>query len=78
MLAQGDIAIATLRKPSALNDLKAQYGPEKLFVLPLDITKNEDIEGAFVKAKQVFGRVDVVISNAGFSGEVCCSAVVRG
>lgn len=69
VLAQGDIAIATLRKPSVLEDLKAQHGPEKLLILPLDVTKNEDIDSAFKRAKEVFGRVDVVISNAGFSGE---------
>ncbi|ORY89327.1 hypothetical protein BCR35DRAFT_174519 [Leucosporidium creatinivorum] len=67
VLAQGDIAIATLRKPSVLDDLKAQHGPEKLLVLRLDVTKKEDIEQAFQEAKKVFGRIDVVISNAGFS-----------
>jgi NAD(P)-dependent dehydrogenase (short-subunit alcohol dehydrogenase family) len=70
VLAQGDMAVATLRTPSALDDLKAQHGPEKLLILPLDVTKNEDIENAFKRAKEAFGRIDVVISNAGFSGEL--------
>jgi len=65
VLAQGDIAIATLRQPSALDNIRAQHGPEKLLILPLDVTKHEDIENAFKRAKEVFGRIDVVISNAG-------------
>ncbi|ORY89328.1 NAD-P-binding protein [Leucosporidium creatinivorum] len=66
-LARGDIAIATLRKPSVLDDLKLQYGPERLLVLPLDVTENDDIGNAFKQARLVYGRVDAVISNAGFS-----------
>ncbi|KAF7795784.1 hypothetical protein EIP86_006951 [Pleurotus ostreatoroseus] len=66
VLAQGDIAVATLRKPEELDDLKAKYGADKLLVLKLDVTKTNEISQAFQKAIDVFGRIDVVFNNAGF------------
>ena len=67
VLRHGDIAIATLRKPEVLDDLKAQYAADKLLTLKLDVTNLDAIAAAFTKAKEVFGRVDVVFNNAGFS-----------
>ena len=66
VLRRGDIAIATLRKPEVLDDLKAQYAADKLLTLKLDVTNLDEIAAAFTKAKEVFGRVDVVFNNAGF------------
>ena len=65
-LENGDIAVATLRKPEVLNDLVAQYGPDRLLVLTLDVTKPTEIKAAFASAKAAFGRVDIVFNNAGF------------
>ena len=48
-----------------LNDLVAQYPQEQLLVLKVDVTVHQDILDAFKKAKEAFGRVDVVVSNAG-------------
>lgn len=72
VLSKGDIAVATLRKPEVLNELKAKYAVSKLLVLKLDVTKPNDIVDAFNKAKEVFGRIDVVFNNAGYSvvGEI--------
>ena len=67
VLANGDIAVATLRTPAALADLSAMYGPNRLLVLPLDVTVRADIVRAFERAHEAFGRVDVVVSNAGVS-----------
>ena len=39
---------------------------ERLLVLKLDVTKQQDIIDAFQKAKEVFGRVDVVFNNAAY------------
>ncbi|EED83056.1 predicted protein [Postia placenta Mad-698-R] len=64
-LQSGDIAIATLRSPAALADLASQYGPDKLLILRLDVSKPDEILVAFAKAKEAFGRIDVVFNNAG-------------
>lgn len=69
-LAQGDIVIATLRTPSALDDLVARHGTDRLLVLPLDITKPEQRVAALEAAKSRFGRIDVFINNAGQVGPV--------
>ena len=65
VLSKGDIAVATLRKPEVLNDLAAQYLKERLLLLKVDVTVHQDILDAFQQAKDAFGRVDVVVSNAG-------------
>lgn len=67
VLKNGDIAIATLRKPEALSDLQTQYDTTKLLVLRLDVTKPQEIRDAFAQAKEAYGRVDVVFNNAGYS-----------
>ncbi|GAA5973861.1 hypothetical protein JCM11641_003199 [Rhodosporidiobolus odoratus] len=71
-LAQGDIAIATLRKPEVISDLKKKWGEDRLLVMRLDITKPEEVDAVFAAAKKHFGRLDVVINNAAIStlGEV--------
>ncbi|BGP12898.1 hypothetical protein JCM10213_005149 [Rhodosporidiobolus nylandii] len=72
ILANGDIAIATLRKPSALDDLSSKYGPDRLVVLPLDVAKVEQVDSVFATIKERFGGLDAVVNNAGISafGEV--------
>lgn len=66
LLKQGDIVVATLRKPEVLAELQRQYPADKLLVLKLDVSKPEDVSNAFVKAKEAFGRIDVVFNNAGY------------
>lgn len=73
VLSKGDIAVATLRKPSALSDLTAKYGKDKLLVVKLDVTQLQDILDAFAKAKEVFGKIDVVYNNAGYGKDSCYS-----
>jgi len=65
VLRNGEIAVATLRKPSVLDDLAAQYPPTQLLVLPLDVTNEVQVKSVFAQAKNAFGRVDVVYNNAG-------------
>ena len=59
-----------------LDDLKARYPADKLLVLKLDVTSAQDIHDAFKKAKETFGRIDVVFNNAGYAafGEVEASS----
>ncbi|GAA5977359.1 hypothetical protein JCM11641_000074 [Rhodosporidiobolus odoratus] len=72
ILARGDIAIATLRKPDVLAEFQTKYGEDRLLVLPLDVTKKEQVDAAFSAVKERFGGLDVLINNAGISafGEV--------
>ncbi|KAI0738147.1 NAD-P-binding protein [Daedaleopsis nitida] len=72
VLEKGDIAVATLRKPEVVEDLKKQYASEQLLVLKVDVTIPEDIIHAFQTTKEKFGRLDVVVNNAGYAvlGEV--------
>ena len=65
-LAHGDRVVATLRKPEALESLQAKYSADRLLVTRLDVTKLDEIESAFAKAKEAFGRVDVIFNNAGW------------
>ncbi|KAM5545862.1 hypothetical protein V8D89_000900 [Ganoderma adspersum] len=66
-LAHGDRVVATLRKPEVLNDFASKYTPEQLLVLRLDVSKPDEIKDAFAKAKETFGRIDVVFNNAGYA-----------
>lgn len=64
-LNQGDIVVATLHKPQVLSDLAARYPVDKLLILKVDVTKQEDIDEAFTRTRSAFGRLDVVFNNAG-------------
>ncbi|KAL8783869.1 MAG: hypothetical protein Q9195_009261 [Heterodermia aff. obscurata] len=64
ILDKGDIAVATARKPETLS---FSGSSEKNFLaLKLDVTKDADIEAAFKTTVEKFGRVDVVVNNAGY------------
>ena len=65
ILKGGDIAVATLRAPSALDDLKQAYDESQLLVLPLDVTNVEQIKSAFQTATDKYGRIDFVYNLAG-------------
>ncbi|TFK34714.1 NAD-P-binding protein [Crucibulum laeve] len=65
VLSHGNKVIATLRKPSALDSLASEYPSSQLLILPLDVSKPDQIEAAFAKGKEVFDRIDVVYNNAG-------------
>ena len=62
---QGEIVVATLRKPEVLQGLSTSYPEDKLLVLKVDVTNQADIDHAFARTKEVFGRLDVVFNNAG-------------
>ncbi|EMD37838.1 hypothetical protein CERSUDRAFT_94830 [Gelatoporia subvermispora B] len=66
VLARGDIAVATLRRPEMLTDLSARYSVDHLLVLKLDVTSEDEIAAAFAKTKEIFGRLDVVFNNAAY------------
>lgn len=65
VLAAGDNLVATARNPAQLADLSERYGGQVL-TLALDVT-NEAAAAATVEAAvKRFGRIDVLVNNAGY------------
>ena len=65
LLARGDRVAATLRSVRALDDLKARYA-ERLWVAPLDVSDPAAVRRVVDHAFADLGRIDVVVSNAGY------------
>lgn len=64
-LDRGDQVAATARNASSLDDLVQQYG-ELLLPIELEVTDRDAVFAAVARAKEHFGRLDVVVNNAGF------------
>ncbi|GAA3570880.1 SDR family oxidoreductase [Microlunatus spumicola] len=64
-LERGDRVAATARDTSSLDDLVEKYG-DALLPLQLDVTDREADLAAVRQAHDHFGRLDVVINNAGY------------
>jgi NAD(P)-dependent dehydrogenase (short-subunit alcohol dehydrogenase family) len=65
-LDAGDAVAATARRPDQLGDLVDAYG-DRVLPLPLDVTDAEAARTAVATARDHFGRVDVVVNNAGYA-----------
>lgn len=65
-LQRGDKVVATARNIDSIADFKDKYG-DNVLILPLDVTKPEQVQNAVKTAHEHFGRLDVVINNAGYS-----------
>ncbi|MGK9127251.1 SDR family NAD(P)-dependent oxidoreductase [Olivibacter sp. SA151] len=65
-LARGDKVAATARKLESIADLKDQYG-EQVLTVALDVTKPDQVKEAVTAAHAHFGRLDMVLNNAGYS-----------
>jgi NAD(P)-dependent dehydrogenase (short-subunit alcohol dehydrogenase family) len=64
-LKRGDRVAATARDPAALADLVSTYG-DAVLALPLDVTDRDAVFEAIGQAHRHFGRLDVILSNAGY------------
>ncbi|KAF9246604.1 NAD(P)-binding protein [Melanogaster broomeanus] len=64
LLNKGIKVVATLRNPDARRPCR-QIPTSELVVVKLDVTQSSDVLAAFEKARQAFGKIDVVFNNAG-------------
>jgi NAD(P)-dependent dehydrogenase (short-subunit alcohol dehydrogenase family) len=65
VLAAGDRLVATARDPGRLADLQERYG-DQLRTAVLDVTDADAARAAVQTAVDGFGRLDVLVNNAGF------------
>jgi NADP-dependent 3-hydroxy acid dehydrogenase YdfG len=68
VLASGDRLVATARDPRRLEDLVKEYG-DQVRTVTLDVADEDVAKAAVQVAMNAFGRLDVVVNNAG-SGDV--------
>jgi NAD(P)-dependent dehydrogenase (short-subunit alcohol dehydrogenase family) len=59
--ARGDRVVVTARRPEALADLQG----DDVMALSLDVTREDAIEPVLDAAVDRFGRIDVLVNNAG-------------
>ncbi|PWS31821.1 SDR family oxidoreductase [Pedobacter paludis] len=64
-LKRGDQVVATARDLSTLSDLVSTYG-DQILPIKLDVNDRAADFDAVKKAKDHFGRIDVLINNAGY------------
>ncbi len=65
LLAQGARVVATARKVDGLKELETRY-PETALVAAMDVTDQQQVEAAVSAAVKGFGRIDVLVNNAGY------------
>jgi NAD(P)-dependent dehydrogenase (short-subunit alcohol dehydrogenase family) len=68
-LAADHRVVATARNPRDLDDLVARHG-DRILALPLDVTDSVAAALALEAAVNVFGRIDVLVNNAGQADRV--------
>ncbi len=64
-LKRGDKVAATARDPRTLDGLARTYG-DAVLTLPLDVTDRDAVFAAVGQAHRHFGRLDVILCNAGY------------
>src|SRR6266851_3552311 len=65
VLATGDRLVATARNPAQLADLVERYR-DRIRAVALNVTDDRAAEHAVQSAVDAFGRVDVLVNNAGY------------
>lgn len=65
VLVNGDKVAATARNISSLNDLANTY-KDSILPLEMDVNNQEQVRQAVAETVRHFGRIDVLVNNAGF------------
>jgi NAD(P)-dependent dehydrogenase (short-subunit alcohol dehydrogenase family) len=65
VLDQGHKLVATARNPAQLADLAERYG-DQVRTVALDVTDEQAANSAIKAASEAFGRLDVLVNNAGY------------
>lgn len=65
-LKRGDKVAATARNINSIAALKETYG-DNVLMLEVDVTNAKQVQSAIKKAYEYFGRLDVMLNNAGYS-----------
>src|ERR1700761_3341082 len=65
VLKKGWNAVVTARDADKVKDLAAGY-ENSVLVLPLDVTVRDQVVSAVAKAQKHFGKIDVLVNNAGY------------
>jgi NAD(P)-dependent dehydrogenase (short-subunit alcohol dehydrogenase family) len=65
LLDRGDRVVGTVRKAGQNDELAERYG-DRYHAPLLDVTDTAAVREVFGRAAAEFGRIDVVVSNAGY------------
>lgn len=63
LAAKGNRVVATARNPASLDEFK---GSSNVLIAALDVTREDQIQGAVAQALGRFGAIDVLVNNAGY------------
>jgi NAD(P)-dependent dehydrogenase (short-subunit alcohol dehydrogenase family) len=65
VLERGWRCVVTARNPAQVEDIAHGHG-ERAIVVALDVTNRQHIAAAIARAREAFGRIDVLVNNAGY------------